>query len=104
MAPPSFAVRRSVIEEARVATSKPHVFDIFLSHSIQDKEIVIGAQRVLERGGRSGYVDWLVDPKLDRSKVSGATAEKLRTRMRQCKSLMYLYSKNSQSSRWMPWS
>ena len=92
-----------VIEEARVATANRTSFDIFLSHSIQDKELVIGAQRVLERGGRSVYVDWMVDPKLDRTKVTGATAEKLRARMRQCKSMMYLYTKNSQISRWMPW-
>lgn len=92
-----------VIEEARVVASTRSAFDIFLSHSIQDKELVIGTQRVLERSGKSVYVDWLVDPNLDRTKVSGATADKLRTRMRQCKSLMFLYSRNSKSSRWMPW-
>lgn len=92
-----------VIEESRVAAATRTSFDIFLSHSIQDKELVIGTQRILERSGRSVYVDWLIDPSLDRSRVSGATAAKLRTRMKQCKSLMYLYSRNSQSSRWMPW-
>ena len=92
-----------VIEEARVVDEKRTSFDVFLSHSLSDKEIVIGTRRILERSGRSVYVDWIVDPHLDRAKVTGATAEKLRSRMRQCTSLLYLYSRHSQSSRWMPW-
>jgi hypothetical protein len=92
-----------VIEEARVADENRTSFDVFLSHAIRDKEIVIGTKRLLERSGRSVYVDWVVDPNLDRSKVTGQTAEKLRVRMNQCASLLYLYSSHSQSSRWMPW-
>lgn len=92
-----------VLEEARVADEKRTSFDVFLSHSLRDKELVIGTKRILERTNRTVYVDWVVDPNLDRSKVTGATAEKLRVRMQQCASLLYLYSRHSQSSRWMPW-
>jgi hypothetical protein len=92
-----------VIEEARVTDATRTSFNVFLSHSIRDKEIVIGAKRLLEQAGQTVYVDWVVVPNLDRSRVTGATAEKLRKRMRQCTSLLYLYSRHSQSSRWMPW-
>lgn len=78
-------------------------FDIFLSHSIKDGSLVLGVKRLLEDAGKSIYVDWISDPALDRAGVSGATAETLRKRMRQCTSLLYVYSANSQKSRWMPW-
>lgn len=78
-------------------------FDIFLSHSIEDAEIILGAKRILEQAGKTVYIDWINDRELERGKVSGETAEKLRLRMRQCSSLLYVYSQNSQNSRWMPW-
>lgn len=78
-------------------------FDIFLSHSTSDAEIVLGVKGVLEDYGNTVYVDWLQDPQLDRSCVTPMTAEIIRERMRQCKSLVYVHSVNSGSSKWMPW-
>ncbi len=92
-----------VLLEARADQQGRTSFDVFLSHAIRDKSIVLGAMRLIEMSGRSVYVDWVVDPALDRSQVSGRTAEALRARMGQCTSLLYMYSRHSQSSRWMPW-
>jgi hypothetical protein len=92
-----------IIEEARVADERRTSFDIFLSHAIRDKELVLGAKAILERSGRTVYVDWIVDDDLDRAQVSGATADRLRRRMDQCSALFYLHSRSSQTSRWMPW-
>lgn len=92
-----------ILEEATTAASKRLRFDIFLSHSIRDSEIVLGAMHLLEEGGFTVYVDWVVDPSLDRDNVNGATAEKLRKRMRQSDMLVYVHSNHSQKSRWMPW-
>ena len=78
-------------------------FDIFLSHSLRDAELVLGVKLVLEDAGKTVYVDWIEDPGLDRGQVSGKTADVLRLRMRMCDSLLYLYSQSSQRSRWMPW-
>lgn len=78
-------------------------FDIFLSHSICDAELIFGLKALIEAAGKTVYVDWIDDPALDRTQVSGATAETLRGRMRQCDSLFYVYSRHSQTSRWMPW-
>lgn len=46
----------------------------------------------------------LVDDKeLDRSRISAATADLLRKRMKQCKSLVFKTSASSSSSKRMPW-
>jgi hypothetical protein len=78
-------------------------FDVFLSHCVRDAELVLGAVAVLESFGYTVYVDWIVDPSLTRDSVSAETARKLRTRMQQCRSLMYLHTLNSPTSKWMPW-
>lgn len=78
-------------------------FDIFLSHSIRDSEIVLGAKRLLEEAGNTVYVDWIEDPSLDRNNITASTAELLRRRMRQSSALFYLHTESSGSSRWMPW-
>lgn len=87
-------------EESSTAVQR---FDIFLSHSIKDAEIVLGVVRIIENTGKKVYVDWIHDPNLDRSKVSPDTARALRARMNQCDALFYLQSRQSSSSRWMPW-
>jgi hypothetical protein len=78
-------------------------FDIFLSHAVRDAELVLGLKEILEATGRIVYIDWIDDPALDRSHVSGKTAEVLRKRMRESESLLYLHTRHSRVSRWMPW-
>lgn len=78
-------------------------YDIFLSHSYQDKEDIVGIYYYLSDFGFKVYVDWLEDPQLDRSRISKRTAEVLRARMQLCKCLLYAHSENSKNSRWVPW-
>lgn len=96
---------RDVINEARnyQNTFKSKSYDIFLSHSSDDAREVAGLKLILEDYGYSVYVDWIEDPQLDRSNVSKKTAETLRYRMKQSKSLIYAFSENASSSTWMPW-
>ena len=56
----------------------------------------------LGEAGFSVYVDWIDDP-LDRSKVTKANAELIRTRMKSSRSLLYATSENAEGSKWMPW-
>ena len=91
----------TILREARNTTRSS--FDIFLSHSKLDGDLVLGVKSVLESIGKTVYVDWIDDPLLDRSNVTPKTAEKLRERMRQCKALFYAQSENATTSRWMPW-
>ena len=81
----------------------PQSFDIFLSHSLLDKDIIIGLKKYLEESHLSIYIDWINDKQLDRSSVNEDTAETLRKRMKQCKSLLFATSSNSSTSKWMPW-
>lgn len=78
-------------------------FDIFLSHSFQDSELILGVKEILESSGQTVYVDWINDPMLDRSKVVVNTARTLRQRMGQCKGLVYASTMAATHSKWMPW-
>ena len=78
-------------------------FDIFLSHSYNDKEIIPALKHKLEEMGYSVYVDWITDKLLSRDEIRKQTAEILQKRMQQSKCLIYATSNNSRESRWMPW-
>lgn len=96
----SFSEKQILLKESK----KPHdTFDIFLSHSFLDKEEVEGLYLLLTGMGYSVYVDWIVDPNLNRSNVTKATAELIRTRMKSSKSLLLAVSTNAAMSKWMPW-
>lgn len=89
--------------EASAAYKAEKSYSIFLSHSVRDAELILGMKATFEDLGYSVYVDWIEDPQLDRSKVSAATANKLRQRMNSCRSLFYVTTSNSDLSKWMPW-
>lgn len=97
----SDALARASLREH--AGSPQGQFDVFLSHSILDAVLVLGVRRLLERQGLTVYVDWVDDPSLDRNAVTSATADRLRQRMRQSRSLIYATSRAALRSRWMPW-
>lgn len=78
-------------------------FDIFLSHSRLDAEIILGVKKAFENAGKTVYVDWVNDPYLDRTCVTPQTAHRLRQRMHQSDALFYVHSMNSVASKWMPW-
>lgn len=99
----NFRDATTVLNEEVASARKRSSFDIFLSHSKSDAQIILGVKAVLEDYGKTVYVDWVDDPQLDRSQISAKTAEIIRGRMRQCRSLIYVHSPNSGSSKWMPW-
>ena len=85
------------------ATAAYGPFDVFLSHSVRDARVVLGIRRMLEGQGLKVYVDWIDDKEMDRSSVSPATADRLRRRMTDSRSLIYATSRAASKSRWMPW-
>lgn len=78
-------------------------YDIFLSHSYLDKEDVKGLYLELTGLGYSVYVDWIVDPELNRNNVTKESAELIRKRMKSSKSLLLAISENASISKWIPW-
>jgi len=91
------------INEQEIFSAQEKYYDIFLSHSSSDAEIVAGLKLEIEDTGLSVYVDWIEDPLLDRTHVTKETALLLQERMKNCKSLIYAFSENSSNSKWMPW-
>jgi hypothetical protein len=92
-----------ILQQATNSYRSTQVFDIFLSHSVSDYDLVLGVKTLLEEQGLEVYVDWIVDSQLSREHVDKTTAETLRMRMKQSKSLMYIATENSSQSKWMPW-
>lgn len=92
-----------IIVESMEAYASYKTYDIFLSHSVRDANIILGVKAILEDFGYSVYVDWIDDPKLDRSNVTAATAALLRERMSNSKALFFVTTSNSSTSKWMPW-
>lgn len=89
------------LNEGRI-TDSTQLYDIFLSHSSLDNDLIAGLKLILEDIGLKVYVDWN-DKELDSSNVTPETAAVLRERMKQCKSLLYAFSENASNSKWMPW-
>jgi len=92
----------AMLRESRQAppTSK---FDIFLSHSSMDRRLILGVRAILESKGFTVYVDWIDDPLLDRKSVTKTTAAAIRARMRQCRMMFYVHTRNAALSKWCPW-
>ncbi|MBK7000132.1 MAG: toll/interleukin-1 receptor domain-containing protein [Rhodoferax sp.] len=92
-----------ILRESVRASANEDSFDIFLSHASEDSEIVLGVREILTGLGLKVYIDWIDDPQLDRGNVTAENADMLRRRMKQSRSLVFLTTKSSVSSRWMPW-
>lgn len=92
-----------VLQEEASAASKYDSFDIFLSHASKDADLILGVKEILEKQGFKVYVDWVDDAHLDRGHVTPETAEMLRVRMRQSKSLVWVATEAASQSKWMPW-
>ena len=92
-----------ILREEKRAQKSDATYDVFLSHSYDDAEVILGVKKIIEGLGLTVYVDWIDDAKLDRSKVTKETAGVLRLRMRACSSLVYAHSPNTADSKWMPW-
>lgn len=86
-------------EKDKIHTS----FDIFLSHSFLDKDEVEGLYIELTRMGFKVYVDWIIDPHLDRTNVTKESATIVKKRLHSSKSLLLAVSINAATSKWMPW-
>lgn len=91
-----------LLQESR-SFSDARSYDIFLSHSFRDAELILGLRNELVDLDFSVYVDWIEDPTFDRSNITPETAAQLRRRMRRCASLLYAVTEGAIDSRWMPW-
>ena len=78
-------------------------YDVFLSHSYQDKKRIVSLVKLFNKAGYSVYVDWIDDKQLDRNNVGVNTAQTLRERMEVSLCLAYVATSNTAESKWCPW-
>jgi hypothetical protein len=93
----------TLLNEKAATAAAADRFDIFLSHSLTDQKLILGAWLTLEGMGYSVYVDWIHDRQLSRDSISKETAATLRSRMRKSRSLLFATTAHSGESKWMPW-
>lgn len=91
-----------ILHEKYDSQSKRH-YNIFLSHSKLDEELILGVREELTEKGYSVYIDWIDDPQLNRTDVSKNTANRLREMMKCSDCMLFATSANSPNSKWMPW-
>jgi hypothetical protein len=97
-------IRKSLLSESYLNFSVgKSTFDIFLSHSYSDKELILGIKTLLENFDYSVYVDWVEDYSMDRCNITKDNVLWIKERMKTSKCLLYATSSNSSSSKWMPW-
>jgi len=94
---------RSILLEASNQAAEDESFDIFLSHSSLDTDLVLGLKTQIETMGYSIYVDFVTDNQMERSEASKETAKLLKQRMENSRCLFFATSSNSSISKWMPW-
>jgi len=98
------SLTKSLLSESKIKfDSGVKDFDIFLSHSFSDKDIILGLKIKFENYGYSVYVDWIDDYGMDRTNVTAHNINWIKQRMRASKCLLYAFSSNSPKSKWMPW-
>ncbi|USS84808.1 toll/interleukin-1 receptor domain-containing protein [Fructilactobacillus myrtifloralis] len=78
-------------------------YDLFISHSFKDKNLIGALASLFEKDGISVYIDWIQDSTLDRLNVTSRTANVIKNRIKQCTGLAYIATKNIVDSKWCPW-
>lgn len=87
----------------RAARQRLARFDIFLSQTIHDAEIVLGVYDLLTSAGYTVFCDWIDAPERDRSEVTPANAAFIRATMSISDTLLFLDTNEAAQSLWMCW-
>jgi len=93
------------IEESlrRVGEMRHSRYDIFLSQTIRDAEIVLGVYDLLTSFGYVVFCDWIDGPETDRNEVTPANAAFIRGTMKVSDTLLFLDTESADQSLWMCW-
>ena len=99
------AAQRVSVADAlsRAARQRLASYDIFLSQTIRDVEIVLGVYDLLTSAGYKVFCDWVEAPEADRSQVTPANAAFVRATMGVSDTLLFLDTEGAAQSLWMCW-
>lgn len=79
-------------------------YDLFLSHSSLDSEILLEIKDILNAANVDIYIDWVGDrDSLKRELTNVNTAKVIIERLKSSKALMYIHTAASSNSKWTPW-
>lgn len=78
-------------------------YDLFISHSYMDKELVEVLYKMFEESGYKVYIDWKEEKLQNRENVSVETALILKDRINCCAGLSFIATGNVVNSKWCPW-
>lgn len=79
-------------------------YDLFLSHSSFDSELLLSLKSILNHCYVNVYVDWVSDRNaLKRELTNANTAKTIIERLKSSKALLYIHTEASQNSKWTPW-
>ena len=82
------------------AIGKQCEYDVFISHSSKNKDLVSKLRQLLEeRFGLSAYIDWDEDEGVQRDEI----ATKVKTALDHSKSLLYVKTSEADDSQWVAW-
>ena len=87
----------------RAARKRLPQYDIFLSQTIRDAEIVLGVYDLLTSAGYTVFCDWIDAPEADRNQVTPANAGFVRATMGVSDTLLFLDTEGADQSLWMCW-
>ncbi len=83
---------------------KEKTYDLFLSHSSLDQDLILKLKTALNASNLNIYVDWINDQEgLKRELTNVDTAEVIIQRLKSCKALLFIYTEDSLKSFWTPW-
>lgn len=98
--------RKSTVEASLRSEARKDLvsYDVFLSQTIHDRELVYGVYAILtEDLGLTVFCDWIEAPETDRAKVTPENARYVRDRMGRSDTLLFLDSPKADQSKWMCW-
>jgi hypothetical protein len=101
-----FAENKGVsINEALDSVARKHAgtYDVFLSQTIRDAEIVLGFFDYLTSLGLEVFCDWITAAELHREDVTVANAAYLRDVMGRSSTMLFLDTEGAAQSQWMCW-
>lgn len=95
---------RSVADELESVSGRTVArYDVFLSQTIRDAEIVLGVYSVLTEAGLCVFCDWVQAPSNAEKTVMARNAAFIRRVMDVSDSLLFIDAEGAEQSRWMCW-
>ena len=96
-------IEHSSITKRMFAYDSAIHYDLFISHSFKDKDLVTGLYHLFYKSNYKVYIDWIDDITLDRTNVTPGTASTIKKRILNSSGTSYIATSNSTTSKWCPW-